>query len=220
MDLFPLRVAAAGGSIDGIAVTKLVAAGFTLLQRSVPLVRALAGRRSALLLPASPQLLVALAASDGRGAVIIEPPASGAPPGEITALLERARVGAVFTMKAYDLAQFPVRVLLDDAPVSATVATADGARTRVDLGSHFGLDLVGDATALGRDEECVVVYAPGAERPRIITHRELLDGVSPTSAGPHAEVAAVPNPSGLIATFLAPLLAGANVQTRHAPSFR
>jgi hypothetical protein len=46
LDLLPLRAAAGGGSIDGLDATRLVAAGFTLLQRSAPLVRALAGKRA------------------------------------------------------------------------------------------------------------------------------------------------------------------------------
>ena len=65
MDLLTLRAAAGGGTIDGHEAAALVAAGFTLLQRSAPLVRALAGKRSAILLPTSPQFLVALAASTG-----------------------------------------------------------------------------------------------------------------------------------------------------------
>ena len=39
MDLLPLRAAASGGTVDGLDASRLVAAGFTLLQRSAPLVR-------------------------------------------------------------------------------------------------------------------------------------------------------------------------------------
>jgi hypothetical protein len=74
--LLPLALAAGGGRIgqagadatDDSEAQQLVAAGLTLLQRSAPLVRALSGRRSAILLPTSPAYLTALAASEGRGA--------------------------------------------------------------------------------------------------------------------------------------------------------
>ena len=65
--LLPLAAAAGGGFIDGLPATQLVAAGFTLLQRSARLVRALRGKRAALLLNNGPQFLTALAASDGHG---------------------------------------------------------------------------------------------------------------------------------------------------------
>ena len=73
--LLPLALAAGGGRIGAAAgdildAQQLVAAGLTLLQRSAPLVRALSGKRSAILLPTSPQFLTALAASEGRGAVL------------------------------------------------------------------------------------------------------------------------------------------------------
>ena len=114
MTLLPLAAAAGGGSIDGLSAPQLVAAGFTLLQRSAPLVRALAGRRSALLLPSGPQFLTALAASDGRGAVLINPLAA---PAEIAFQLADANVGAVFTVAplAKRLAPSVTHVLLDEA---------------------------------------------------------------------------------------------------------
>ena len=74
--LLPLNLAAHGGSVDDVPVQQLVAAGLTLLQRSAPLVRALHGRRAAILLPTSPAFLVALGASEGRGAVLVNPLAS------------------------------------------------------------------------------------------------------------------------------------------------
>src|SRR6478752_4971626 len=101
---------------------QLVAAGLTLLQRSAPLVRALAGKRSAILLPTSPAFLTALAASDGRGAVLINPLAS---PLEIEYQCSDANVGAVFTIGAL-ASRVPAgipTVLLDDAPRTARVVT-------------------------------------------------------------------------------------------------
>src|SRR6476660_9565771 len=92
--LLPLSIAAHGGRVDGFEAQQLVAAGLTLLKRSAPVVRALSGKRSAILLPTSPAFLVALAASEGRGAVLINPLAS---PSEIAHQLADANVGAVFT---------------------------------------------------------------------------------------------------------------------------
>ena len=93
--LVPLAAAAHGGTIDDVPAHQLVAAGLTLLQRCAPLVRSLAGKRSGILLPTTPAYLTALAASDGRGAVLINPLA--APP-EIEHQLHDAGVGAVFTI--------------------------------------------------------------------------------------------------------------------------
>jgi long-chain acyl-CoA synthetase len=222
MDLLPLRAAAGGGTVDGIETSRLVAAGFTLLQRSATLVRALAGRRSAVLVPTSPQFLVGLAASDGRGAVLINPLAA---PAEIAFQLEDAGVGAVFTIGSL-AARLPagtVHALLDDAPTSATVIAADGTATRVDLGSHFGLELDGDADTPGRDEECAVVYTSAmAGRPlgAILTHRNLLANARQTAdaagnVGEDHVLAALPfaHLFGLTVSGMAPLLAGARVTT-------
>jgi hypothetical protein len=227
--LTPLRIAAAGGSVDGHAAVALVAAGFTLLQRSAPLVRALAGRRSAILLPDSAQFLVALAASDGRGAVILDPAKAGA----LDAQLKPMNVGAVFTNSAL-AALVPaelVRVLLDESPVSATVVAADGTAARVDLGSHFGLALETVADEPGRDEECVVFVdaTSSASHARVVfTHRQLLAGApapgralsaaerpSPLRQDYHrpSQLFAFSNLTGFVADFVAPLLAGATVAT-------
>ncbi|MDB4898923.1 MAG: hypothetical protein JWN53_731, partial [Gemmatimonadetes bacterium] len=134
LSLLPLALAAGGGTVDGFETQQLVAAGLTLLQRSAPLVRALSGRRSAILLPTSPAFLVALAASDGRGAVLINPLAA---PAEVAFQCLDADVGAVFTSSALAdrLPDTVVRVLLDDAPRAARVL-AGGATSTVDLGSH------------------------------------------------------------------------------------
>ena len=222
MDLLPLRAAAGGGSVDGVEAARLVAAGFTLLQRSVPLVRALAGKRAAILLPTCPQFLTALAASDGRGAVLINPLAA---PAEIDHQLRDAQVGAVFTTAALQgklPAEVP-RVLLDDAPVSATFTYPGGDDQRVDLGSHFGLDLEGDADAPGRDEECAIVYTSamqGTPLGAVLSHRNLLANARQTveaaanTADDHL-LAVLPfsHLFGLTTSLIAPMLAGARVTT-------
>lgn len=222
MDLLPLRVAAGGGSVDGFPAPQLVSAGFTLLQRSVPLVRALAGKRAAILLPSSPQFLVALAASDGRGTVLVNPLAAAA---EVAHQLRDADVGAVFTVKAL-ASKVPnriPRVLLDDAPASATFTAPNAEEKAVDLGSHFGLSLEGDAVAAGRDEECAIVYTSamqGIPMGAVLTHRNLLANARQTVeaagnvASDHA-LAVLPfsHLFGLTVSLVAPLLVGASVTT-------
>src|SRR3954470_13331263 len=119
--LLPLALAAGNGRIRAAGSDteyesqQLVAAGLTLLQRSAPLVRALAGRRAAILLPTSPQFLVALAAGEGRGAVLGNPLAAVS---EVAFQLGDANVGAVFTNAALAprVPEHVARVLLDDAP--------------------------------------------------------------------------------------------------------
>ncbi len=222
MDLLTLRAAAGGGTIDGHAARGLVAAGFTLLQRSPTLVRALAGRRAAILLPTSPRFLVALAAADGRGAVLVNPLAA---PAEIAHQLADAGVGAVLTSAAL-AARLPagtVHALMDDAPASASVVAADGAVTRVDLGTHFGLEVEGDADAPGRDEECAIVYTSamaGRALGAILTHRNLItnarQAVQAVGYTPEDHVLAVlpyAHLFGLTVTGIAPMLAGARVST-------
>ncbi|MEK0431784.1 MAG: hypothetical protein RL139_1588 [Gemmatimonadota bacterium] len=170
MDTLALRLAAAGGRIDDFAVSQLVAAGFTLLQRSAPLVRAMAGRRAGLLLAPSPAWVVALAASDGRGAVVLDPASDAA---NLAAQISALDVGACFTIHALASrvpATLPT-VLLDEAPTAAEVVGAGGARTQVDLGSHFGLTIEGATDVAGRDEECLVLGTP----PQVLTHRAVLE---------------------------------------------
>lgn len=224
MDLLPLRAAAGGGSIDGIPAAALVAAGFTLLQRSAPLVRALAGKRSAVLLPSSPAFLTALAASDGRGAVLVNPQAA---PAEIAHQLADAQVGAVFTVGAMQgrLPPEMPRVLLDEAPAAATflARAGDPGSQRVDLGSHFGMDLEGDAEATGRDEECAIVYTSamqGTPLGAVLTHRNLLtnarQAVQAAALIPEDHLLAVlpfAHLFGLTVSLTAPMLAGARVTT-------
>lgn len=178
--LLPLALAAGGGRIRVAAtgteheVQQLVAAGLTLLQRSAPLVRALLGRRSGLLLPPSPAFISALAASDGRGAVLMDP---RAPAEDVAFQCADAGVGAVFTIAplAPRLPAGMTAVLLDDTPRLARVA-AGGTTREIDLGTHHGLSLEGERDAPGRDEEAAIVYAHGfGQRPRAtLTHAGLL----------------------------------------------
>ena len=219
--VLPLALAAGGGTVDSYDAGQLVAAGVTLLQRSAPLVRALAGRRAAILLPTSPQFLVALAAAEGRGAVLINPLAA---PAEIAFQLADANVGAVFTSAAFAprVPGHVIRVLLDDAPRQARVLV-DGQARDVDLGTHFGLQLEGESEAAGRDEEAAVVYTSAmAGRPlgAILTHRNLLANARSTIEAaeqtPLDHVLAVlpfAHLFGLTVTLSAPLLRGARVTT-------
>jgi len=224
--LLPLALAAGGGRIGAgggevFDAQQLVAAGLTLLQRSAPLVRALSGRRSAILLPTSPQYLTALAASEGRGAVLVNPLAA---PAEIEFQCRDANVGAVFTTGALAArlpAGLPV-VLLDEAPRTARVVTAD--RTHdVDLGSHHGLSIAGERNVRGRDEEAVIVYTSamrGVPLGAVLTHANLLANARSTvEAGAQTsddDVLALLPFSHLFALTVAcgsPLLSGARVRT-------
>ncbi len=219
--LFPIALAAGGGRIGDVAGTpweaqQLVAAGLTLLQRSASLVRAMAGRRSMVLLPPSPAFLTALAASDGRGAVLAAPDASAA---SIAALCAAAGVGAVFTTRAL-AERLPAQlthVLLDDAPRSAVVITAER-RQDVDLGSHHGLSVEGERDVPGRAEELVLLQGSGARRS--LSHGDLLTDARSAQAALGYGVAdqllvLVPfsDPVALTVGLGAPLLAGACVST-------
>ena len=218
-----IAAAAGGGRVDAHDAAHLVAAGHTLLRRSAPLVRALQGRRSAILLPTSSAFLVALAASDGRGAVLINPLAA---PAEIAHQLRDADVGAVLTVGALAgrLPDGTPHVLLDAAPAAARVVL-DGAPTDVDLTVHRGdaLDLVGSTDADGLDEEAAIVYTSamaGTPLGAIATHRNLVSNARATieaarlTPADHA-LAVLPYSHlfGLVVSGLAPLLAGARVTT-------
>lgn len=219
--LLPLAIAAGGGSVDGIPAQALVAAGFTLLQRSAPLVRALARKRAAILIPSSPAFLTALAASDGRGAVLINPLAA---PTEIAEQIADADVGAVFTVRALAgrLPEGFPHVLLDEAPRSAEVLIGDAPRT-VDLGSHHGLTVEVESDAGGRDEECAVVFTSGMEGRALgarLSHRALIANARQT-----IEAAAFTRQThvlallpfshlfGLTGTLTGPLIAGGQITT-------
>ncbi|GAB1344726.1 hypothetical protein [Gemmatimonas sp.] len=212
--LLPYALAAAGGRVDSYEVTSLIAAGLTLLQRSALLVRALSGRRAAFLLPPGPAWLVALAASDGRGAVLLDANAASA---EIARSIVRHNVGAVFTIESLTLslpAETP-RVLLDRAPLVATVIGNDR-RLDIDLGSHFGLDLVGDSEGSGSPEECFVL--DGLDRALshadVLGHtRALLHRIPYTPVDTTLAVAEWQSWPLLGATLIAPLLVGGQVVT-------
>lgn len=173
--LVSLALAAAGGRVDGHEVGALVAAGHALLQRSATLVRALSGRRSALYMPPGYAWLTALAASDGRGALILPPsPDPALKPGWLADQITAERVGALFTLgwfrTASEVMALPPSlplVLLDDAPGRATVQV-DGQARLIDLGSHFGLELAGERAIDGLDEECLGLGG------RWYSHRALL----------------------------------------------
>lgn len=217
--LVPFAIAAGAGRVGDVAARDWVAAGMTLLTRSAPLVRALDGRRAAILLPNGGAFLTALAASEGRGAVLINPLAA---PLEIAYQLDDATVGAVFTVETFAPRLPPgvPRVLLDDAPRLARVI-ADGETRTVDLGTHFGLSLEGEPDATGREEEAAIVYTSAmAGRPlgAILTHRALLHNaratVATTGLGPADVMLAVlpfAHLFGFTVTLAAPLIAGATV---------
>jgi len=217
-----IRAAASKGRVDEIPAEALVAAGFTLLQRSAALVRALAGKRAAILLPSSPAFLTALAASDGRGSVLVNPLAAAA---EIAHQLSDANVGAIFTIRAFDkrIPEHIPRVFLDEAPARATFSVPGGDDKEIDLGSHFGLSLEGDADEPGRDEECAIVYTSamhGIPMGAILTHRNLLANARQTvDAAANVKddhvLAVLPfaHLFGLTVSLIAPLLVGAKVTT-------
>ena len=219
LSLIPFALASRGGSIDGVHASRLVAAGVALLRNTPPLVRALGRARAGILLPSTPQFLTALAASDGRGAVLMNPLA--APP-ELAYQIGDAGVGAVFTVRELEEKLPPTiaRVLLDEAPQQATVQI-DGQVSEVPLTFHDGVALAGDPEAPGSSEEAVVVYTSAMEgRPlgAILTHRNLLANARATidaaslTANDHS-LALLPftHLFGLVVAGMAPLLAGGRV---------
>lgn len=219
--LLPLAIAAGGGRVDDFEAQQLVAAGLTLLQRSAPLVRALSGRRAAILLPTSPQFLTALAACEGRGAVLVNPLAA---PAELAFQCVDANVGAVLTTEAFAERIPPglPTVLLDDAPRTARVV-ANGVERQIDLGSHHGLSLEGERDLPGRDEEAAIVYTSamrGTPLGAVLTHANLLANAQATiSAMAYSAddrvLAVLPwsHLFGLTVTGAAALMAGARVVT-------
>jgi len=172
----PLTLAAANGRIDGVETRRLVAAGVALLQRTAPLVRALHGRRAAILLPTGAPFVTALGASDGRAALLLPPSTS---PAAIALALSRGDVGAVFTGAelASRLPATVPQVLLDETPTRACWVGGDGERREVALTSHDGLHLEGDVDVEGADEPVVLVGAwdgAAGSAPEAISHRTLL----------------------------------------------
>ena len=221
--LVPLAAAARGGYIDSLDARQLVAAGLTLLQRCAPLVRALAPWRGAVLLPNSPAYLVALAACEGRGAVLLHPDES---PAEIARILAATDARVVFTVERFGsiVAESVPRVYLDAVPGHASFVHGQERRV-VDLGSHFGLTVVGEGDTEGRDEEAVIGRDERSGELVALTHRTLLAAARTLAAelafgGDPSVLAAAPfsDPSGLTAALIAPLLAGARVATLWKPT--
>lgn len=221
LGLLPIAIAAGHGRVDGFETQQLVAAGLTLLQRSAPLVRALHRRRAGILLPTSPAFITALAASEGRAAVLINPLAA-AP--EVEYQIADAEVGAVFTTSELErrLPPYVTRVLLDDVPRTARVVS-DGMSREVDLGSHHGLTLEGDTDAPGSAEDAAIVYTSamaGTALGARLTHANLLSNARATvqagamTADDHA-LALLPfsHLFGLVVSGAAPLLAGGSMTT-------
>lgn len=219
--LLPFAVAAADGTLDGVRASQWVAAGHTLLMRSAPLVRALAAQRSGILLPPGGAYLTALAASDGRGAVLLNPLASTP---EIAHQLADAGIAVVLTNSALAATLPPDTsyVLLDDAPRTARIVI--GERTQdVDLGSHFGIELSGSTDTPGREEDAVVLYTSamaGTPLGARLTHHNLITNARAAAAAfadapsDHSLVALpFAHLFGLIVGTCAPLLAGGRVTT-------
>lgn len=221
LSLLSFAVAAGGGILDNVEAQQWIAAGHTLLTRSAPLVRTLANGRSAILLPPGGPFLSALASSDGRGAVLINPLASRS---EIVRQLRDAGVTVVFTNFTLS-ARLPTRfahVLLDEAPLRARVLIGDRDQS-VDLGSHFGLDIAGSIDTVGSDEEAVIVYTSamaGTPLGAILSHRNILANAraSADAMGDNPRdhcLAALPfaHLFGLVVCTCSPLLMGGRVTT-------
>lgn len=221
LGLLPIAIAAGSGRVDGFEAQQLVAAGLTLLQRSAPLVRALHRRRAGILLPTSPAFFTALAASEGRSAVLINPLAA-AP--EIEYQVADADIGAVFT--SADLAKrvppFVPRVILDELPRTVKVVS-DGLARDIDVGSHHGLTLEGDSSAPGSSEDAAIVYTSamsGVPLGARLTHANLISNARATiEAGAitadDRALAVLPfsHLFGLVVSGVAPLIAGGGVTT-------
>jgi long-chain acyl-CoA synthetase len=115
-----------------------------------------------------------------------------------------------------------VRVLLDDAPRAARLI-ADGVTRDIDLGSHHGLMLEGEADAPGARDEAVVVYTSAMSGTLLgarLTHANLLANARATvdagaiSREAHALVVLpFAHLFGLVVSGAAPLLAGGRVTT-------
>lgn len=224
----PLALAGANGTMNQVPVRRLVAAGVALLQRCAPLVRTLHGQRSAILLPNGPRLLVALAASEGRAACLLDQRSAD---DQVETAIQHADASVVFTISSLEhrLPATVARVLLDEAPDRAVWRARDDVRT-LDLALHGGLRLEGEADVEGADEAVLVADAGdpvGAALGAPLTHRRLMSCARATAArerlaardhtlalAPYAHL------FGLIVGGIAPLLAGGRV-TAHdtlAPS--
>ena len=143
---------------------------------------------------------------------------------EIAYQIRDANVGAVFTTSelADRLPPGIATVVLDDAPATARVLV-DGATRTVDLGSHVGLTLEGEADAAPSSEEAVVVYTSafaGLPLGAILTHANLLSNPRATIAAGEIDrtahmLAVLPfaHLFGLVVSGAAPLLVGGRVTT-------
>lgn len=215
----PLALAGANGTMNGVPVRRLVAAGVALLQRSAPLVRALHGHRSAILLPNSPQVLVALAASEGRAACLLSESSTDA---HVANAIRSADATVIFAISslAHRLPTTVARVLLDEAPERAVWMSGDESRT-LDLALHGGLRLEGEADVEGANEEVLVANADDALAAALgtpLTHRRLMACARATvarerlAARDHTlALAPYSHLFGLIVGGIAPLLAGGRV---------
>ncbi|MFM8779872.1 MAG: hypothetical protein ACKOFO_00030, partial [Gemmatimonadota bacterium] len=143
--------------------------------------------------------VVALAASDGRGAVVLPLDRS---PEELAAHCAASDVGAVFTLASHR-DQVPASlgvVLLDAIPRTAMVRTPEGREQMVDLGSHVGLTIEGETDLPGRDEEALLLPATSV---LTLTHRALLD-----FDGLGVEIDPSRSDAAIVTALLIPLLAG------------
>lgn len=221
----PFAVAAHGGSVDGIPAAQLAMAGITLLRSSAPLVRALSGRPSAILMRPGAAFLTALSASDGRAALLLDPAGTA---DDFSRALRDAQIGAVFTVRglAALLPSGMTHVLLDEVPRRATIVTGDSTRVVALTGQH-ALRLDGEADEAGADEPCIVIAADRvspSSREVTMTHRALLERARSVVVSralqatgrvlaPLSFASADGLIDGLIDGLLAPLLAGAAVVT-------
>jgi acyl-CoA synthetase (AMP-forming)/AMP-acid ligase II len=190
-----------------------------MLQRCAPLVRELARGRGAVLLDNSAAYLVALAACEGRGALLLDPRCGTK---DIARALDESDGRVVFTVERYAAAvrEGAAIVLLDELP-GHVVFVHGNERRRLDVGSHFGLSIEGDEESEGSDEEAIVARDTAGGAFRSFTHRELLEAargvVNAAALGQGDEVPALlpfHEAHGLTAGLIAPLLAGARVVTR------
>ena len=217
----PLALAGANGELNALSARRLISAGVALLQRSAPLVRALSGHRSAILLPPSPAFLVALAASEGRAAVLLDPLA---PPDTLEPALRRHDAAAVFTTVA--LAErlpsgIPV-LLLDEAPDRVTWL-GGGERRTIELAWHGGLHLTGEADEPGADEEVLVPCGGDARGDALgvpLTHRRVMASAVATAVrerlgGRDHTLTIAPSPmlASLVPGVFSPLMVGGRVTT-------
>ncbi len=209
-------LAAGNGTIDGHPARALVAAGLAILSHGAPVVRALHGRRSALLLAPGAAWVSAMAASEGRSAVLLDP---ALPQQQLGTVLAEHDVGVVFTTQALapSLPEGTPHLVLDAVPREAAWHATDGAVRTLDLTTHHGLQLEGELDVEGSADEVWRLVSAGGET-AVMTHRELLGGArafvaeSRLAARDHALVLGAGVATELLVYgVVAPLLAGARV---------